>query len=307
MLHASLKAVQQFRKISFGVSVHWGLYSILGRGAWVMHEEKIPISEYEKLTRQFNPTKFDADLWISLIKKSGAKFFLITTKHHDGFSLYDTSLSDYKVTNTPFGRDILKEIAEACHRQEIGLHFYYSLLDWHHPGYRSDWLSYLDFYQGQIRELCTNYGKIDGFLFDGYWPHRPFAPNEGYFLPGGDFDLGSTYNLIHSLQPDALVGNNHHIYPLEGEDYQIWELDLPGKNTFGLNTTRISELPRVSWFKINTIWSYSRNNSQVKSKEEIKNYIKESNKHKATCILNIGPTPEGEIIPEEKGILVSLA
>jgi len=114
--------------------IHWGLYALIGHGEWVMHVESIPVAEYEKLVPQFNPVKFDADAWVALAADAGQKYIVITSRHHDGFSMYDTALSEYKVTNTPFGRDPIQELADACARRgDIKLGFYASLLDWHHP------------------------------------------------------------------------------------------------------------------------------------------------------------------------------
>ncbi len=305
-LQASPQGVGQFKDAVLGISVHWGLYAIIGRGEWVMHQEKISIPEYEKLVSQFNPTGFNADEWIGLVKESGAKIFLITAKHHDGFCMYDTGLTDYKVTRTPFRRDPLAELAEACRRHGIALHFYYSLLDWHHPDYHSDWPAYVRYYQGQVRELCARYGKINGILFDGYWPKFEFPPDRKYFLPGGPWDLAGTYDLIHSLQPDAVIVNNHHLLPLKGEDYQAWELDFPGENTLGFNTTEIGNRPLATWFNVNTGWAYRPGNSVVKTVAELATYVVKSRERKATCILNLGPDPNGKIVAAEAAALRAL-
>lgn len=271
-----------------------------------MHAEHIPIPDYERLVSQFNPTRFDAEAWVRLMEEAEMRALLITSKHHDGFCMYDTSLSEYKVNRTPFKRDPLAELAEACHRHGIGLHFYYSLLDWHHPAYRTDWQAYVGYYQGQIRELCTHYGKIGGIVFDGYWPSHQYTPEDEYFMPGGDWDLAGTYDLIHSLQPEAMIANNHHILPLKGEDYQVWELDLPGENTAGFNTTQVGELPKATWFNVNTGWSYNPGNSKVKAVEQLISYLTQSAERGATCWLNVGPAPSGEIVAAEAGALRGL-
>jgi len=302
-LQAAPAAVDVFRKMRLGLSVHWGLYALIGHGEWVMHQEQIPVAEYEQLATRFNPERLSADAWVDLIQEMGGKGFLITAKHHDGFCMYDTQLSDYKVTKTPFGRDPIAELAEACHRRGIALHFYYSLLDWHHPAYRTDWPTYVSYYQGQVRELCTRYGEIAGVLFDGYWPRTDFTEQTEYFRPGGDWDLAGTYDLIHSLQPGAMVVNNHHVLPLKGEDYQVWELDLPGENTIGFNITEMGQLPFVTWFNVNRGWSYFVGEQQVKPAEQLIEYVRRSGEHKAVCWLNVGPTPEGEILTEEADAL----
>jgi alpha-L-fucosidase len=303
-LQATSEGIQQFRSMPFGVSVHWGLYALLGRGEWVMHQEHIPVAEYEKLAHRFNPTGFDAEGWIDLVADAGAQALLITTKHHDGFCMYDTALTGYKVTNTPFGRDPIGELAQTCHRRGIRLHFYYSLLDWHHPDYRANWASYVEYYQGQLRELCTKYGELGGIIFDGYWPRFDTTPDTQYFVPGGAWDLAGTYDLIHSLQPGAVVANNHHVLPLKGEDYQVWELDLPGDNTTGFNTTEIGSIPRATWFNINEGWSFLTEDKQkVKSAAQLTQYLADSAARGAVCWLNVGPTPEGTILDEEAAVL----
>jgi alpha-L-fucosidase len=298
-LHASVEAVQRFCAMPFGISSHWGLYALLGRGEWVMHNEHIPVEEYERLVPQFNPAAFDAEAWGDIIAASGARAFMITAKHHDGFCLYDSSVTAYKVTNTPFGRDPLAELAAACQRRGIALHIYYSLLDWHHPAYRTDWPAYVAYYQEQVRELCTNYGELGGLLFDGYWPKFPLGEDAQYFLPGGAWDLAGTYDLIHSLQPGAMIVNNHHVLPLQGEDYQAFELDLPGENTVGFNCTEIGTKPLATWFTVNRGWAYMREQQEVKPVGELVRFITQSAARNAKCWLNIGPCVDGSILPEE--------
>jgi len=133
----SEKGMQWFLDSRFGMFIHWGLYSLIGRGEWVMHNESIPVAEYEKLVGQFNPVRYNAEEWVQIAADAGMKYIVITSRHHDGFSMYNTALSDYKVTNTPFKRDPIEELANAvAKRSDIKLGFYSSLLDWHHPAYR---------------------------------------------------------------------------------------------------------------------------------------------------------------------------
>ena len=170
---------------------------------------------------------------------------LITAKHHDGFCLWDSVYTDFKVTNTAFERDILAELAGALRDRGLGLHVCYSLVDWTHPAYRADWPAYVSYYQDQVRELCTRFGPLGGMLFDGYWPRRSFEAGEmwEYFAPRGRWDLAGTYDPIHELQPEAVITNNIHVLPLQGEDHQVWELDLPGENTAGSNCTESVSAP----------------------------------------------------------------
>jgi alpha-L-fucosidase len=280
-LQATRRGLQAFVDARFGMSVHWGLYSLEGRGEWVMHQEKIPFDVYRQRMGRFNPVRFNAAEWADLIAEAGQKFLLITAKHHDGFCMFDTQPTAFKVTNTPFGRDPIAELADALHERGLGLHFYYSLLDWTHPAYRNDWPAYVEYYQMQLRELLTHYGKIDGVLFDGYWPRYRFFGDTAHFAPGGPWDLAGTYDLIHTLQPDAVVANNHHVLPLKGEDYQVWELDMPGENTIGFNTTEIGNKPP----------------------DILVGHFTRAMARKATFMLNVGPTDLGEILPEEQAVL----
>lgn len=302
-------AIQWFRKATLGIFIHWGIYSILGRGEWVMENERIPIRQYEKLKQSFNPVRFDADQWIRLFKVSGANYLTFTTKHHDGFCMYDSKLTDYKVTNTPFQRDPLKELTEAARNHGIKVFFYYSLLDWHHPDYyplgwtgqfagRGEigiWDRYLDYYIGQVKELCTRYGDIGGLWFDGLWDK-----------PDAEWRLGELYEMIHSLQPSALIGNNHHLDPFPGEDFQIFEQDLPGENTAGFNVARVSNLPLETCLTINNSWGYNASDKNYKSVEYLVEYIRKARSLGANILLNVGPLPHGTIDPEQKERLIGI-
>jgi alpha-L-fucosidase len=221
----SIEARRWFQDATFGLFVHWGVSSLLGKGEWVMEKSKIPVSEYEKLPPQFNPTGFNAEEWVKTAKEAGMKYITITSKHHDGFCMFDSKLTRYDIVDaTPYAKDPMKALADACHKHGLKLFFSYSLLDWHHPDYfpcgrtghatgreeGGDWSKYVAYYQGQVRELCTNYGAIGGLWFDGWWDR-----------PDADWDLVGTYKIIHDLQPGALVGNNHHVNPFPGKDFQI--------------------------------------------------------------------------------------
>ena len=164
-LQVSPKGLGWFQDARFGMFIHWGLYSIIGKQEWVMHTDAIPVDDYEKLVPQFNPTKFNADKWASIAADAGQKYIVITSRHHDGFSMYDTALSPYKVTNTPFKRDPLRELADACVRRNIKLGFYVSLLDWHHPAtafeQKVEWLGAImwNSYMGRFANCVRSMGK----------------------------------------------------------------------------------------------------------------------------------------------------
>ena len=303
-LSATPDGVRAFEEAGFGLSVHWGLYALLGRAEWVYFNERIPFSTYHALMDQFNPGRFCAEEWADLMLESGQKFLLITSKHHDGFCMWDTDLTEFKVTNTSFRRDILAELSTALHDRGLGLHFYYSLVDWTDAAYRNDWQAYVAYYQGQLRELLTRFGKIDGILFDGCWPRIGFEGDElQYFQPRGAWDLAGTYDLIHSLQPHAVITNNTHVAPLQGEDYQVWELDLPGQNTIGFNTTEMGTGAKAAWWNLNTGWAYAPRTHAVKTADAILQPYRQTRESNAVFMLNVGPRPWGDIHPDEQRVL----
>src|SRR5690349_2190274 len=180
----NLKARQEFQDAKFGMFIHWGVYSVLGDGEWVFHNRKLTLQEYDKLPSFFDPEKFDAKTWVALAKSAGMKYITITSRHHDGFAMFNSNISDWNIVKrTPYGKDPLKMLAEECHRQGIKLFFYYSQLDWHNPDYfplgrtghtagrppGGNWYKYLDYMDAQLTELLTNYGEIGGIWFDGMW------------------------------------------------------------------------------------------------------------------------------------------
>jgi len=218
--------------------------------------------------------------------------------------MYDTALSDYKVTNTPFKRDPLRELADACARRgDVKLGIYSSLLDWHHPAYRFReesklaWSDYLDFLHGQVRELCTNYGEIACVWFDGDWPRNTFDERNAYFKPGGSFEYDKLYGLIHTLQPHAVIVNNRHDEPLPGEDIQGFEQDLPGMNTPGFNTSTTYDLPLEVCMTLNDHWGHSADDHNHKSTRHLIHMLVRSASAGANYLLNVGPTAEGKILP----------
>jgi len=300
----SPEGLKDFQDARFGMFIHWGLYSIIGHGEWVMFHEKIPVAEYEKLVPQFNPIKFNADEWVSIAADAGQKYMVITSRHHDGFSMYDTALSEYKITHTPFKRDPLNELANACARRgDVKLGFYSSLLDWHHPAFRFRkesglaWSDYLDFLHGQVRELCTNFGDIICIWFDGDWPREKLDEEKAHFAPGGSFEYEKLYDMIHTLQPNAVIHNNRHNQPLPGEDIQGFEQDLPGQNTVGFNTTQTFDMPLEVCMTINDNWGIHKMDENHKSVRRLIHILARSASRGANYLLNVGPTAEGEILP----------
>jgi alpha-L-fucosidase len=303
-LQADRKAVEWFRDAKLGMFVHWGVYSQLGRGEWVMQNEGIPIRDYENLPPRFNPTGFDAREWVRLAKESGIRYITITSKHHDGFAMWDSKVSEYDIVDrTPYGKDVLKQLASECRKQGIKLFFYYSQLDWHHPDYfprggtglkagrpaRGDWAEYKKYYFAQVRELCTDFGEIGGIWFDGWWDR-----------PDADWGHDELYRMIHELQPKALIGNNHHRAPFPGEDFQMFEQDLPGENSAGFNKAGVSDLPRETCRTINNSWGLNTADTAHRPVAELIRYLVQAAGRDANLLLNTGPLPTGEILPEHR-------
>jgi alpha-L-fucosidase len=299
---ANLAARQSFQDAKFGMFIHWGVYSVLADGEWVMQTRPLTVAQYEKLPAQFNPQKFDAATWVALAKAAGMKYITVTSRHHDGFSMFDTKATDYNIVQrTPYAKDPLKQLADECHRQGIKLFFYYSQLDWHNADYfprgwtgqhgerpdHGDWNRYLDFMNAQLRELLTNYGEIGGIWFDGMWDK-----------PDADWKLDRTYSLIHQLQPAALIIPNHHKKPLPGEDVQTFEKDLPGANTTGFGGAPIGELPLEMSETMNNSWGFNISDSKYKSTRDLIHFLVRAAGNNANFLLNVGPMPNGEIQPE---------
>ena len=291
-----------FQDARFGMFIHWGVYSQLGAGEWVMENRRIPVDAYEWLASAFNPAQFDARAWVALAKDAGVRYITITSRHHDGFSMFATKATRYNIVDwTRFGRDPLRELADACREQGIKLFFYYSQLDWHHPDYwprgqtghapgrpdSGEWPRYLAFMNSQLQELLTNYGPLGGIWFDGLWDK-----------PDADWGLEQTYGLIHRLQPGALIVPNHHRTPLPGEDVQTFEQDLPGANTAGFNTREIGSLPLETSLTMNQSWGFNITDRSFKSVPELIGYLVRAAGNNANLLLNIGPRPDGTVQPE---------
>ena len=305
----NLKSREWFQDARFGLFIHWGVYSVLGDGEWVMNNQKIPIASYEKIPAFFNPTQFNPAEWVQIAKDAGMKYITVTSKHHDGFAMFDSKISDYNIVKrTPYGKDVLKMLADECHRQGIKLFFYHSQLDWHHPDYfprgrtggnwtgreeNGDMNKYLDYMDAQLSELLTGYGEIGGIWFDGMWDKID-----------ADWRLNKTYSLIHQLQPAALVGSNHHRAPYEGEDFQMFEKDLPGHNTTGFAPEqKVGELPKETCETINNSWGFNLMDASYKSKKELIQYLVKAAGYGSNFLLNVGPMPNGQIQPEHISLL----
>jgi alpha-L-fucosidase len=305
----NLKNREWFQNAKFGLFIHWGVYSVLGDGEWVMNNQQIPVKIYEKLPGFFNPTGYDPKAWVQMAKDAGMNYIVITSKHHDGFAMWDSQVSDYNIVKkTPYGKDVLKLLADECRKEGIRLFFYHSQLDWHHPEYfprgntgagytgrpeQGDMNKYLDYMDAQLTELLTNYGDVGGIWFDGMWDKKD-----------ADWRLDKTYRLIHQLQPGALLGSNHHRPPNEGEDFQMFEKDLPGHNTTGFSPEqKIGSLPKETCETINNSWGFNLKDDGHKTKKQLIQYLVKAAGYDANFLLNVGPMPNGKIQQEHIDLL----
>ena len=298
----NIEARKQFDGFRFGIFLHWGIYSEFAQGEWYLNTGKLNKDEYAKAASCFYPIRFNAAEWVKAFKASGAKYITFTSRHHDGFSMYKTHESDYNIVDaTPFGRDVLKELSEACQQEGIQLHLYYSILDWIREDYplgrtghdtgrtlRPNYDSYFQFMKNQVRELLTNYPNVAALWFDGYWDHDqdtiPF-----------NWRMEEFYRHIHQLKPSCLIGNNHHITPIEGEDFQMFERDLPGENKAGYSGQAISKLPLEMCQTMNGMWGYKVADQNYKSVDELVTLIIRAAAKGCNLLLNIGPQPNGEL------------
>lgn len=302
------QARRQFADAGLGIFIHWGIYSMFGQGEWYLHSGGVDAAEYAKAAGGFYPAAFDAKEWADAIRDSGARYVTFTSRHHDGFSMWDTGASDYDIMDaTPFRRDIVGELARACRDDSLRLHLYYSLIDWTRPDYpwgrtghltgrdslataAGDWPSYKAFMHRQLTELLTQYGPIGAIWLDGVWDHDqdtvPF-----------DWQLQPMYDLVHTLQPGCLVANNHHLPPMPGEDIQVFERDVPGDNTAGYSgESGISRsLPLETCQTINGSWGYRVKDLAWKSLADIIRLLVRTRGMGANLLLNVGPQPDGRI------------
>lgn len=302
---ANLKSREEFRDMKLGIFLHWGLYSMFAQGEWYLQNAVPDRYEYAKVADAFYPHRFDARQWVRSIKEAGAKYICFTTRHHDGFSMWATKQSKFNIVEaTPFGRDVLKELAQACKEEGIRLHLYYSHIDWMRDDYpmgrtgtncgktlaTADWDNYYKFMNAQLTELLTEYGEVGSIWFDGWWDHEEDTVPFDWQLPG-------QYEMIHRLQPACLVGNNHHGAPQEGEDIQIFERDLPGEMTSGFakHAAKVSRLPLETCQTMNGMWGYKVIDTNYKTADDIIRLLINTSGKGANLLMNIGPQPNGEL------------
>lgn len=293
--------MQWWRDARFGMFIHFGLYAIPagewkgtktgGAGEWIMHDLKIPPDEYAPLAQQFNPTKFNAKQWAEIAKDAGMKYIVITSKHHDGFALFDSKFSDYDVTNTPFKRDIMKELSQATRAEGLTMCWYHSILDWHVPGAQDEagFPNYEKQLRGQVAELLTNYGPIGVMWFDGEWV-KPWNDERGESL----------YKLCRSIQPDTIVNNRvgKQRAGMGGftkaggftGDYATPEQQIPDTVPSGTDWE--------TCMTMNDTWGFKTQDHNFKSTQTlIRDLIDVASKN-GNFLLNVGPKADGTI-PQE--------
>jgi len=295
-----------FSEARFGLFIHWGVYSVpagewKGKthyGEWFLEETHMPVSQYEKFAEQFNPVKFDAKQWVALAKEAGVKYIVITSKHHDGFGMFPSKETDWCIKSTPFKRDPLKELSEACRETGIKFCLYHSIMDWHHPdwGTRRAWNDkatgkpdmdrYTAYMKRQLKELVTNYGPLGILWFDGEW-ESPWTHDRGVDL----------YAYCRGLQPDIIINNRvgKARAGMEGMDkgkglgdYGTPEQNVP-PNGFG---------PGVYWescMTMNDHWGYNKHDNDWKSAKDLIRILVDCASKGGNYLLNVGPTSEGLI------------
>lgn len=294
-----------FQQHRLGIFLHWGIYATYAQGEWYLQNAGIDNVSYAVAAQSFNPVKFDADAWVKAFRDAGAGYVTFTSRHHDGFSMFRTATSDYNIVDgTPFGRDVVAELAKACADEGLRFHLYYSTLDWLREDYpqgrtglrtgrkgdRQDYESYFAFMKTQVRELITQYPNLAALWFDGVWDHDQD--------PDFDWRMPEFYAYIHSLKPELLIGNNHHITPFEGEDFQMFERDLPGENKAGLSGQDISALPLEMCQTMNGAWGYRIADTDYKSVKELVHLLVRAAAKNSNLLLNIGPMANGELPPQ---------
>lgn len=319
-----MERVKWFLHDRFGMFIHWGLYAIPARGEWVRHFEETTNQDYEPYFKEFNPSDYNPQKWAKLAKKAGMKYAVMTAKHHDGFCLFDTKYTDYKSTNTPFGRDAIKEYVEAFRNEGIKVGLYYSLLDWHHEDYphydderhpqrknqaysneNRDFNRYLEYMHNQIKELCTNYGTIDIFWFDFSYAQ----------LRGEAWKATELVTMIRSYQPNVLIDNRLEVsglgfgslvseHPTDYcGDFVSPEQIIPPN---GIKDYEGNLVPWESCITMNNNWGYHATDKFFKSSSSIILKLIECVSKGGNMILNVGPDAQGRIPKQSVKILKNI-
>ncbi len=279
--------IADFEQLGFGMFVHWGLYSQLGQGEWIFNFGKKDMAEYKKLKDTFTAEDFDAEKMVLTAKKAGCKYIILTTRHHEGFSLYDTcGLNDFDAPHSPAGRDLIREYVDACRKHDIVPFFYHTTLDWYNPDFENDFDAYLEYLRKSVEILCMNYGKIGGLWFDGNWSK-----------PNADWKLDELYGTIRKHQPDAMIINNTGLGK-RGEtghpeiDSVTFEQGKPTPmNREGMEKYIAAEMCHT----VNDHWGIGHADVNYKAPGELIECLCDCRKVGANYLLNIGPEAQGAV------------
>jgi len=295
--------MEKWRENRFGIFIHWGLYSILGgeykgksvdSAEWIRAAAKVPVAEYDALVKQFNPDHFDARAWARQFKRAGAKYVVITTKHHDGFCLWDSPATTYDLGSSPARKDILRQLADAVRAEGMDFGVYYSILDWHHSDYRTNlktdddkvaYRRYLDYMKGQLKELLTTLGPVKVLWFDGRW-EPSYKQNPQYGI--------EVESYCRSLSPGLIMNDRVRAYDSIADYDSGYERRLPEK-----------EMPDRDWEACMTMteasWGYHRNppGTGWKTPQTLLKMLFHCSSKSGNFLLNIGPKPDGTIRTEE--------
>jgi len=304
-----MKRTENFRYDRFGMFIHWGIYSIPARGEWVRSRENITIEDYQKFFDEFNPIEYDPKQWAKTAKHAGMRYAVLTTKHHDGFCLFDSKLTDYKATNTPIKKDLIHEYVDAFRAEGLKVGFYYSLLDWHHPDYpkygdrchpmreneaykdeKINFDNYVEYMHGQVKELLTNYGKIDIIWFD-------FSYEE---MSGEKWQAEKLVKMVRELQPDIIIDNrlDGHNSLIEGNP-TIYSGDFASPEQFipaeGVTNKLGNSLPWEACVTMNDHWGYASQDNNFKDAKQIIRKLVECVSKGGNLLMNVGPDAKGRI------------
>ncbi len=289
------KRVAEFETFGFGLFIHWGLYSQLGRGEWVMHMEKIPLEKYMPLADTFTASKFDARKIVSTAKAAGVKYITLTTRHHDGFSLYDTcGLNTYDAPHSAARRDLIREYVDACNEFGIVPFFYHTTLDWFRPEFNTDFKAYLQYLRDSVEILCSNYGKIGGLWFDGNWSKKD-----------ADWEEDALYNVIRKHQPEAIIVNNTGLsHRGEPGNLQLDSVTFEQGRPTPMNREGMSKYFAAEMcHTMNAHWGYGSADVNYKSLPGLIETLCSCRKVGANYLLNVGPTGEGELPLMQEALL----
>ena len=297
----NLQSRKEFAEHRLGIFLHWGIYSTYAQGEWYLSTGRLDPDTYSEAAAGFYPAQFDAEQWARAFKEAGAGYVTLTSRHHDGFTMFKTAQTPFNIVDaTPFGRDVVGELTEAVKGQGLRMHFYYSLIDWIRQDYpkghsgvakdpaKADYDAYFEFEKRQVRELLQQYHP-QALWFDGQWDHESDAQPF-------DWRMRELYDFIHGIDPDCMIGNNHHRAAVGGEDFQLFEKDLPGENTAGLSGQAVSEsLPLEACETMNGNWGYHVADLRYKSVPTLVHLLVRAASKGSNLLLNIGPQANGAL------------